>query len=341
MISFAKYKKIAFVWGGTGGHVTPIIALIREHSHVNLEYIWLWWRNSLEEIEAKKANIRFLPFSTMKLSSIFSLKVLFYPFVLIRWIFQARMYLVKEKPDLVFSKWGPGSIAVWIACWLLMIPLWIHESDTIPGLSNRFLWKIAEKIFLGFETARRFFPDLKCTVVGQIINPDIIKSPKEYRYWKTTKQHVFVICWSQWARNVFRAIAKTCKHLDVEWIILLGILNKDARELFSDFPHITVYDWIDSHTIWSILTNADLVITRGSATTLAEIDMLHKRKLIIPLPWSSQNHQFHNAMWYKENRWDTILEEDNMMSKLKMTITQTLSGDIIERTMERENDFLR
>lgn len=341
MISLVKFKKIAFVWGWTGWHVTPIIALVNEHKGVNLDYIWLGGEKSLEESEAKKANIKFFHISTLKLETIFSPKMILYPFVLIRWIFQARTILLREKPDVVFSKWWPGSVSVGIASWLLMIPLWIHESDTVPGWTNRILWKIAVRIFLGFDTARHYFPDAKCTVVWQIINPELIQPPKEYRYWKTKKTHIFVICGSQWSRNIFRAVAATCKYLDVEWIILLGLLNKESRKLFTDFPHATVYDWLDSHTIGSILSKSDLVITRGSATTLAEIDAFKKRKIIIPLSWSSQNHQYHNAMWYKETHNDTVLEDHELKEKLQKTITATLAEDIITDTMEREDTFLR
>jgi UDP-N-acetylglucosamine:LPS N-acetylglucosamine transferase len=73
------------------------------------------------------------------------------------------------------------------------------------------------------------------------------------------------------------------------------------------------------------------VITRGSATSLAEIDLYKKKKIIIPLPWSSQNHQFHNAMWYKENRDDIIIEERDMINTLPRTIKDTLKLDIVEK----------
>lgn len=341
MISFAKFKKIAFVWGGTGGHVTPIVALIHEHHDYNLEYIWIGWANSLEESEAHKEKIKFFQIKTLKLATIFSFKSLLYPFVLLRGIFVARKVLLDEKPDIVFSKWWPGSVAVGIASWLLSVPLWIHESDTVPGWSNRFLWHIAERIFLGFDTARKHFADLKCSVVWQIIDPEIRKPPKEYRYWKTSKNHILIICGSQWSKSIFEAVSETCRHLDVEWIVLLGILNRDARDLFAGFQNITLYDWIDAHTLGSILTNTDLVITRGSATSLAEIDLYRKRKIIIPLPWSAQNHQYHNAMWYHDNRDDIVLADTDMREKLQKTITETLSSDIIERKMERENNFLR
>jgi UDP-N-acetylglucosamine:LPS N-acetylglucosamine transferase len=86
-------------------------------------------------------------------------------------------------------------------------------------------------------------------------------------------------------------------------------LNQDTRGKFEGFPSITLYDWMDSRTLWSVLQDIDLVITRWSASSLAETDIHNVRKVIIPLPWSSNNHQYHNAIWYKNNRGDILLEE--------------------------------
>ena len=332
MISFSQFKKVAFVWGWTGGHVTPIIGLIHEHNEqAGLEYIWIGWSGSLEETTATKEGIKFYPIHTMKLTTSTSLQILIYPFILIRGIIESISILRKEKPDLVFSKWGPWAVSVGIASRILHIPLWIHESDIIPGKSNRLLGNFAARIFLWFDAARKYFPELRCSVVWQIISPDLRKAPKEYKYWKTEKKHILVICGSQWSKNVFEAIAKTCPSIDIEWIVLLWILNKDSRNVFAGFQYITLYDWIDAHTLGSILSKADLVITRGSATSLAEIDLYKKKKIIIPLPWSSQNHQFHNAMWYKENRDDIIIEERDMINTLPRTIKDTLKLDIVEK----------
>jgi UDP-N-acetylglucosamine--N-acetylmuramyl-(pentapeptide) pyrophosphoryl-undecaprenol N-acetylglucosamine transferase len=132
---------------------------------VNLDYLWIGGANSLESEEAVREKVRFFPIHTLKLSTVWSPKVLIYPFVLLRGLFQARAVLLAEKPDIVFSKGGPGSLSVGIAAWMLMIPLWIHESDTIPGKSNLLLGVIAERVFLGFDISRKHFRDMKCTVV--------------------------------------------------------------------------------------------------------------------------------------------------------------------------------
>lgn len=340
-VSLAKYSKICLVGWWTGGHVLPIISLVHQHTDFKIDYFWIGWRHSLEEEEASREWIRFFRIWTLKLSSIFSPFILLYPIITFIGIFQARKIILRENPDIVFSKWGPWSLSVGIAAWLLMKPLWIHESDTVPGFSNRILgWFFAEKIFLGFSTATKYFPMGKCTVSGQIINPSLVQPAKNFKYWKTTKSHVFVICWSQWSRNVFRAIANQCRGVDVEWIIVLGRLNTEAREKFQKFRNITLYDWVDPHTLGSILRWADLAITRGSANTLAEIDEFNVRKLIIPLPWSAGNHQYHNAKWYEELRKDIVLEETDI-DRLSIILAKTLSADIIDQSMERTMDFLK
>ena len=235
---------------------------MKQHRETTIQFLWIGGKDSLEEKEAFKENIAFDVISTLKLSTIFSPKIILYPFILIKGIFEARKILLREKPDLIFSKGGPGSLAVGIASWLLMMPLWIHESDTIPGRNNRILGYIAERIFLGFDTTKKFFPEYKCRTVGQILSPDLQKTPKDFRYWKTGKTHILVICGSQGSKNVFDAIIKYCDKLDVEWTILLGLLNRDSRGGFHKFKNINLYEWIDAHTLGSILSKTNLVITR-------------------------------------------------------------------------------
>jgi UDP-N-acetylglucosamine--N-acetylmuramyl-(pentapeptide) pyrophosphoryl-undecaprenol N-acetylglucosamine transferase len=103
-ISLAKFTKVAFVGGGTGGHVTPITALMRQHADHRIDYIWLGSRGSLEERECAKTKARFFHMSTLRVSSIFSPWILLYPFILVMGVFQARRILVAEKPDIIFSK---------------------------------------------------------------------------------------------------------------------------------------------------------------------------------------------------------------------------------------------
>jgi UDP-N-acetylglucosamine--N-acetylmuramyl-(pentapeptide) pyrophosphoryl-undecaprenol N-acetylglucosamine transferase len=339
-ISLARFSKIAFVWGGTGWHVTPIVSLIHQHQSHRLKYIWIGWANSMEEKEAAREKVDFFSIALIKLVSITSPMTLLWPLYLIIGTFQARKILLREKPDLVFSKWWPGALSVVLASKLLMIPVWMHESDTKPTLVSQLIGALAERVFLGFKDGGVFFRESKCTLIWQIIHPDFHLPPKEFRYWKTTKSHILVACGSQWSKKIFESIINNCKYIDVEWIVLLGTLNQNFREQFQGFQNITLYDWIDPHTFASILRGTNLLITRGSATTLAESDLFAIKKVIIPLPSSSMQHQYFNARWYKENKDDILLEESNI-KELPNIITKTLGADIIDQSMKRSNDFLR
>lgn len=318
--TFSEYSNIILVGWGTGWHIQPILNLIEELREKKL--LWIGGKDSNEEKEAKNANIQFESIYTMKLATTRSPKVLLYPFVLLRGIFEARKILkyYSKNNSCVFSKGWPGSVAVGIAAWTLWLPLYIHESDTVPWRSNQILGKFATKIFLGFESARKYFDAKKSEVIWQILSPVFSnKSTHGSILWKTDKKHILVICGSQWAKNIFKAIiTQFNKSEEYEWIIALGKLNTDMKKSFNQMQDVQAIEWLTQEDIAFLLQNTDIAITRGSATTLAEIDLFGVKKIIIPLPFSWGNHQYWNAREY-EKKWDILLEQKDL-HKLTETI---------------------
>lgn len=324
-----KFEKIILVGGGTGWHISPIIALhsMLSHQFSHQQFLWIGGKKSEEQKEAEKSQIPFVGIPILKLTTTRSSKTLLYPFFLLKSIFSAYKILKSEQKNTpkiaIFSKGGPGALAIGLAGKILGIPVYIHESDTIPGRSNLQMAKISEKIFLGFELAKKFFPQNSCEVVGQILDPKLFeKNPNQTIFWKTTKKHILVICWSQWAKSVFEAISRSCQNLDAEWIVVLGKLNADMRPHFEQFQNIQILDWLEKSEQNHIFLETDIAITRGSATTLAELDFFDIQKIIIPLPSAAKNHQFFNAKEYKAHG-DTLLEQKNL-SQLRETIESFL-----------------
>ncbi len=267
----------------------------------------------------------------------------------------------------IFSKGGPWSVAVGIAAWTLGIPLYIHESDTIPGRSSRLLGRIVTKVFLWFESAKKYFNPEKCEVVWQILNPVFEKwrmKNEEWRIrWETKKKHILVICGSQWSKAIFEEILRNLEEIlkENELILVLGKLNTDIRKRFEELyepldvqdgdfsaspfgtplemtkpanqptsqPALQLLDWISQEDLASLIPDTDIAITRGSATTLAELtafqnlktwklENLKPKLIIIPLPYSADNHQYWNAREY-EKMWHILLEQKNL-NKLTQTI---------------------
>lgn len=312
--TFSKYSRIILVGWGTGWHIQPILSLTAELK--DKELLWIWGKDSHEELEASQHTVSFESIPTLKLRTTTSPEVLLYPMFLLKGIVQARKILKKYKEkSCVFSKWWPGSVAIGIAAWTLGIPLYIHESDTIPGRSNRILGKFATQIFLGFESAKKYFYAQKCEVIWQILHRVFSRkkalSKKEVS-WKTQKKHILVICGSQWARVIFEEIISDFGWSDLyEWIIALGKLNESLKHDFDSIQDTQAFSWISQDDIAYLLQDTDIAITRGSATTLAEIEIFGIRKIIIPLPHAADNHQYWNAKDYEKNG-DSLLEQKNL-----------------------------
>ena len=94
------------------------------------------------------------------------------------------------------------------------------------------------------------------------------------------------------------------------------------RKNFENFDNIQVLNWLEKSEQNHIFSETDIAITRGSATTLAELDFFYIQKIIIPLPSAAKNHQFFNAKEYASHG-DILLEQKNL-SSLRKTIESFL-----------------
>ncbi len=324
------YESIIFVGGGTGWHIQPIVSLIKRYKKEE-NILWIGGRNSNEQKTAKENTTNFKSIPTLKLSTTKSPKILLYPLIILVGIFASIRILHRVKKEnknlCVFSKWGPGSLSVGIAAWILRIPLYIHESDSIPGRANQLLGRFATRIFVGFESTKKYFPHTNISVVWQILD-EVFYEEKSIRKnpWKTDKPHLIVLCGSQWARSIFLELLKHIKKITEKYevCIILGKLNEnmqkdfESQEITKDTLHI--FPWIWQEVLIDWIAHSNLAITRGSATSLAELDTFGVKKIIVPLPSAAKNHQYHNAKNY-EKKWDIVLEQKNiekLTEKLKV-----------------------
>ncbi len=333
--TLSKYSTIILVGGWTGWHIQPIVSLTKHIKNTDNipDFLWIGGSDSQEERVATEEKIKFNSIPTLKLATTRSFKVLLYPFFLklgfyktwkiIRWI--------QDKNICVFSKGWTGSIAIGIAAWSLWIPLYIHESDTVPGRSNRILGKFARKIFLGFDCAKQYFNSNKCEVIGQILDPIFSVEPTSISTyqstitWKTSKPHIIVICGSQGSQAIFQSIIEQFSdNNDYEWIIALGKLNSNMQTKFSTISDCQALEWISQSDIAHLIQDCDIAITRWSATTLAELTAFEHNPhlIIIPLPYSAGNHQYYNALEYE--KMSHILLNQQYLTNLHNTLTNLI-----------------
>ena len=167
--------RIALTGGGTGGHLFPLIAVVKQLKNIALERgiydldIRFYGPKTKDEFlyaALAEENIKFEPIMSGKLRRYFSFQNPIDLIKLIIGLFQAQWKLFRFMPDIIFSKGGYGSLPIVVIGWLFKIPIIIHESDSIPGLINKISSKFAKKIAVAFPSASKYFNESKMAILG-------------------------------------------------------------------------------------------------------------------------------------------------------------------------------
>lgn len=314
-IQETKKKTIALTWGSTWGHVFPLVSIynyLKEEKAYN--FIWVWEEDSLEQEIAKKHKIPFFDIPAWKLRRYFDWKNFYEPLKNLTGILFWIYYILSNKIDIVFSKGGYVALPLCIAAFLLRKDIYIHESDTVSGIANKIIWKIATKVFYTFPNENCKDDkkiNKKSFITWQILNPELLDWLKDLNLEANTKLSVFVIGWSQWSTTIFEALIKLLPDFeDIDFQITLWEKNMHFREQFKKFPNVIVHDFLTQKRLGKILKQTDIAITRGWATSLWELNMFGIHSIIIPLSNSAWNHQNKNATYFNETFWSDILDEN-------------------------------
>ena len=303
-------KNIALTWWWTWWHIFPLVSI---HNYLkndsNLNFIWFWDEEWFEAEVAEKNNIPFEHIPSWKIRRYFDFRNFYEPLKNLTWIFFWIYYILKYRIDIVFSKGWYVALPLCIAAYILRKKIYIHESDTVSWVANKIIGKIATKVFYTFP--HEGIEDERTFITWQILNPDLIDELKDLNVWQNPRLKVVVMWWSQGSTTIFNALLKLLPELeDIDFNVILWDKNLHLKDKFSKFQNVITYDFISQKKLWLLLKKTDIAITRWWATTLWELNMFWIHSIIIPLLWSAWNHQMKNAMYFKENFWSDVLNEE-------------------------------
>ncbi|HLM84052.1 MAG TPA: glycosyltransferase, partial [Candidatus Bathyarchaeia archaeon] len=176
--------RIVLTGGGTGGHIFPIIAVVKKIREIapegaDLEFLFLGPNGDFEKEVMEKEMIPRKNVLSGKLRRYFSLSYIPDLLKIPAGVIQALWQLLFFMPDVVFSKGGYAGVPVVIAAWLYRIPIVVHESDIMPGLANQFSAKLATKILVSFPGAANFFSPGKVEITGNPIREELTRGSAE------------------------------------------------------------------------------------------------------------------------------------------------------------------
>jgi UDP-N-acetylglucosamine--N-acetylmuramyl-(pentapeptide) pyrophosphoryl-undecaprenol N-acetylglucosamine transferase len=330
--------RIVLTGGGTGGHLFPIIAVVREIKTLfeqsdsrlpadernELIFMFLGPETVGEEQLAQEGILR-KKIMAGKLRRYASaqniLDIIKIPFG----ILQSLWHLFMFMPNVVFSKGGYGSIPVVIAAWFLRIPILIHESDDIPGLANKFAAKFSRRIAISFMDTVQYFPQQKTAMTGNPVRAGIFGGSKEEAKkifgYTGTKPLLLILGGSQGAQQIndviFVSIPSLVARCEVihqcgekNYEVLKQLLKPEFKQNYLLVP------FLDEDQLRHAYAAADIVISRAGAGSIAEIAALGKPSILVPLPNSAADHQVKNALEYAKFGATLVLEQMNLTPHL-------------------------
>lgn len=323
--------KILFTGGGTGGHIYPIIAIKSEiEKNVTDKQIDFFYLgpNSFAKTAFEKENLQSKFILAGKFRRYFSfanfIDLLKIPIGLI----QSLWHLFRIMPDVVFSKGGYGSFPVVIASWLYRIPVIIHESDSVPGLSNKLLAHFAKRVIVSFPGATEYFSDKKTILLGNPIRKELLKGDEEKAReifdLISEKPVLLIMGGSQGARRINQLVLNTLPRLleKCEIIHICGknnfkFIQEEKEKLLHDSGPdkkggYHIYPFLKQKKLKHAYAVSSLVISRAGAGGIFEIAAVGKPSILIPLSNSASNHQAKNAQSLTSIGGAISLEEDNL-----------------------------
>lgn len=313
-------KNIIFTGGGSGGHVIPCVKLI--DSLLKLKEKKMYYIGSFSGIERsiiENKNISYFPIQTGKLRRSFSFKNFVDIFKVLFGIVQSFFYLRRfnKKETLLFSMGGFVSVPSVIAARVLSIPVYIHEQTTRVGLANKIASYFATKIFITFESSKKFFNSNKVVLSGyplddecyskEIFRKEICSIPLE----DIKKPVVFVTGGGNGSKVMNEFVKRNMEELKSKFFVFHQV-GKNFGEEFKTYndENYCAFEFLNEGII-DLFKKSFMVISRAGAGTVCELMALRKKSVFIPLKIAQRNEQFHNAKEASRLFSSLIISEDD------------------------------
>ena len=250
------------------------------------------------------------------------------PFRLLNAMRQAGKILRQTRPQLVLGMGGfvtgPGGLV----SKLLGIPLVIHEQNTIPGLTNRWLARIAARVLQAFPDS--FPASVGAMVTGNPVRSEIaaVAAPDERMDGRDQAARVLIIGGSLGALALNEQLPPALAQLQLPMVIRhqTGRGKAEATQaLYPSQVQAEVTEFIDDMA--QALAWADLVICRAGALTISELAAVGVASVLVPFPYAVDDHQTRNAHYLVDGGAAVLMPQSEMTQELLVRQLQTLLGD--------------
>lgn len=335
-------KTFVIACGGTGGHLSPGIALAERLTDAGFRCILVVSRKKIDARLLEKYpqfEFRRAPGAGLEYSPLGILKFAFTQFTAVCYAFG---FLLKHRPAAFVSFGGFMSLGLALVCKILFVPVLLHEANRIPGKAVRWLSRIATRVYLPPGVRVKGLSPLFFRSAGFPVRREICALPKaECRRklgFPETGKLVAVFGGSQGAAPLNEQISADWEKFAAAGISVFCVTGpgksdgESVREGVSAEGKAVVARFIPfCDTMAEALSAADLVVSRAGAGTIAECIACRVPAVLVPFPFAADDHQTANAKYYQE-KGAGLLAPQSEISSLAETVLDVVSDDaLLER----------
>lgn len=305
--------KIAITAGGTGGHIFPALAIINKiKSHdKNSKFLYFGTTDRMEKDIIPEKGIPYIGIQMKGLNRKNILKNITVLKIYLAAIKKAEVELKKFKPDIVIGVGGYITAPVLVAANHLGIKTIIHEQNSIPGVSNKLLSHFVNKICVSFKESEAYFPKKKTIYTGNPRSEEILSMEKGKREdfgFNHKSKFIILVMGSLGSLTMtkkMKELIPSFKDKDYKVLVVTGKNYYDDYKDVKTPTNVKIVPFYDA----KYMKDADLIITRSGASTIAEVTALLLPSIMIPSPYVTHNHQYKNAKALEDKKACKILEE--------------------------------
>jgi UDP-N-acetylglucosamine--N-acetylmuramyl-(pentapeptide) pyrophosphoryl-undecaprenol N-acetylglucosamine transferase len=298
--------RVVIAGGGTGGHLFPGIALAQAFVSKNpaSQVLFMGTGNPFEKraLAATPFSLSAVTASGIKGRGLW--KGLWGVIKMPIGTVSAMIALYRFQTDLVVGVGGYASGPVVMGAYLMGIPIVLQEQNWFPGLANRVLGRLAGRIHVSFEDTPPVFSPAKVRVSGNPVRPEMIPegealSTEGAETSPSKETFTVLVCGgSQGAHALNRAVMDALTHLrdvSIRWIHQTGLADEAAVSAAYEVQGVPGRVAAFYADMARQYREADLVVCRAGATTLAELTTMGKPAILVPYPFAANQHQLMNA----------------------------------------------
>jgi UDP-N-acetylglucosamine--N-acetylmuramyl-(pentapeptide) pyrophosphoryl-undecaprenol N-acetylglucosamine transferase len=335
-VSAPRPLRVLIAGGGTGGHLYPGIALAEEITATpGSEVLFVGTARGLETKLVPGAGFRLELMEVSGLKRTGALGLVRGLARLPRAFARSRELLRQFRPDLVVGVGGYASGPLVFVAALTGYPTVIQEQNSRPGFTNRVLGRVARRVFVAFGDARRSFAKRKLRLFGNPVRRRFLDRVSQGAPAASPREtSLLVLGGSQGSHAVNELASSMVQVLKARGILPRVVHQVGAGEIdrmLLYYEALGLSDRVEARAyiddMPAALAEASLVVARAGALTLAELAIMGRPAVLVPLPTATDDHQTLNALEFERAGAAVVVPQYGTTPSQLADVVQTLLGD--------------